>query len=519
MTMGTVADIIRTYGRERARGTAISFEDRELTWGELDRRSSQVANALRAAGVSNQERVAFVDKNGLEYFEVLFGGAKIGAVNVGVNWRLAPVEMADIINDAQARVLFVGTDYLAHLEKMEDKLETVRTVVVLGGHGRHQSYEPWVEGQPADDPGFVAPGEDVALQLYTSGTTGLPKGVMLTHDNLFHLLPTVTKEWDVRPGDVSLVAMPLFHIGGSGWALAGMSNGAESVLLREVVPATILERIAAKGVTHAFLVPAVLQFLLATPGIDTTDFSKLRVMVYGASPISDEVLVACLRTFSCDFVGVYGLTETTGAVTQLDSKDHQPDSRPDLLRSCGKPYPGVELRIVDAETERDLPAGEVGEVWIRTEQNMKGYWNKPEETARTKTPDNWVRTGDAGYLDGEGFLYLYDRVKDMIVSGGENIYPAEVENVLMSHPAVADVAVIGVPDDRWGEAVKAIVVRGPDAEVTAEDIITFARERLAGYKLPKSVDFAQDLPRNPSGKLLKRELREPYWEGKGRRIN
>jgi len=224
-----------------------------------------------------------------------------------------------------------------------------------------------------------------------------------------------------------------------------------------------------------------------------------------------------MRTFGCEFIQVYGLTETTGAITQLDGVDHDPEGRPNLLRSCGKPYPWVEVRIVDASTGEDAATGAVGELWTRSHQNMPGYWNNPAATAEAITPEGWFRTGDAGYVDDEGFLYLHDRVKDMIVSGGENVYPAEVENVLAKHPGVADVAVIGVPDDKWGEAVKAIVVRsGPD--VTEDELIAFARENLAGYKLPKSVDFAETLPRNPSGKLLKRELREPYWAGVERRI-
>jgi long-chain acyl-CoA synthetase len=244
----------------------------------------------------------------------------------------------------------------------------------------------------------------------------------------------------------------------------------------------------------------------------------LRAVVYGASPITDEVLKKSLATFGCHFIQVYGMTETTGAITQLDPSEHDPEGRPDVLRSCGKPYPWVELRIVDADTGQDAATGAVGELWTRSPQNMKGYWNKPDETAATLLPDGWLRTGDAGYFDDEGFVYLYDRVKDMVVSGGEYVYPAEVENVLMSHPGVADVAVIGVPHERWGETVKAIVVPAAGTSPTPEELIGFARERLAHFKCPTSVDFAETLPRNPSGKLLMRELREPYWRGHDRRI-
>jgi long-chain acyl-CoA synthetase len=320
---------------------------------------------------------------------------------------------------------------------------------------------------------------------------------------------------------VNLAMMPMFHIAGAGWSMVGLYFGCATVVLRDVDPVAILAAIPAQRITNAFMVPAVIQFLLVTPGVESTDFSSLRALVYGASPITDRVLVEGMDRFGCEFIQVYGLTETTGAITQLDGVDHDPEHKPQLLRSCGKPYPWVEVRIVEPSTGEDVPVGQVGELWTRSHQNMAGYWNNPVATAEAVTPDGWFKTGDAGYVDAEGYLYLHDRVKDMIVSGGENVYPAEVENVVSRHPGVADVAVIGVPDERWGEAVKAIVVpaqgTAPSAE-TEQDIIAFARESLAGYKLPKSVDFAEVLPRNPSGKLLKRELREPYWADRERQI-
>jgi long-chain acyl-CoA synthetase len=515
--ISTLADIVRTHGAERGDQPAIEFEGRSITFAELDRRSSQVAQALRAAGVGAQDRVAFIDKNGPEFFEVTFGLAKLNAVSVSVNWRLAPPEMAQIIEDAQAAVVIVGPDFAGHIEKVESELGGVKTIVAIGGHDRWQDYEAWIADHPADDPGVQAAGDDVALQLYTSGTTGLPKGVMLTNDNFFGAVGGVMDQWRFTADSVNLALMPMFHIAGVGWSMVGLINGCRTVLLRDVDPARILQVIPEFGVTNAFMVPAVIQFLLMTPGVESCDFSTLRALVYGASPITDKVLVQGIKTFGCEFIQVYGLTETTGAITQLDGVDHDPDNRPQLLRSCGKPYPWIEIRIVDGEGN-DVPTGQVGELWTRSTQNMKGYWNNPTATSDAVTPDGWFKTGDAGYFDEDGFVYLHDRVKDMIVTGGENVYPAEVENALMQHPAVADVAVIGVPDGKWGEAVKAIVVKAPDTDPTEEELIAFARERLAGFKLPKSVDFAEVLPRNPSGKLLKRELREPYWAGVERRV-
>ena len=517
MTIATIADIIRTHGAGRPDAPALEAGERSMTFAELDRRSSQVAQALRAAGVGAGDRVAFIDKNGLEWFEVTFGLAKLGAANVAVNWRLAPAEMARIIDDAHAEVVIVGPEFVPHVEKIEAGLAHVHTIIAVGGHERWPSYSDWVDAHPADDPGVESTGDDVAFQLYTSGTTGLPKGVMLTNDNFFKGVIGIADQWRFTADSVNLAMMPMFHIAGAGWSMVGLHHGCRTVVMRDVDPAEILRVIPEFGVTNAFMVPAVIQFLLMTPGVESTDFSTLRALVYGASPITDKVLLQGMETLGCEFIQVYGLTETTGAITQLDGVEHDPVGRSHLLRSCGRPYPWVEVRIVDTAGD-DTPVGEVGELWTRSHQNMKGYWNNPEATADAVTPDGWFRTGDAGYCDADGYLYLHDRVKDMIVSGGENVYPAEVENALMKHPAVGDVAVVGVPDERWGEAVKAIVVVASDTEVSEADLIAFAREELAGYKLPKSVDFAQSLPRNPSGKLLKRELRAPYWAGTERHI-
>jgi long-chain acyl-CoA synthetase len=266
-------------------------------------------------------------------------------------------------------------------------------------------------------------------------------------------------------------------------------------------------------------VPAVLQMLIAHPAVGNTDVSSLDTILYGASPISEDVLVKSIETFGCRFLQAYGLTETSGAVVLLPHEDHDVGgANAHRLRAAGVAMPGVELRAVDLEGN-DCAVGEVGEVWIRSPSNMAGYWNMAEATANAITPDGWFRSGDAGYLDADGYLYIHDRIKDMIISGGENIYPAEVESALMSHPAVADVAVIGVPDAQWGEAVKAVVVRAPEGELSEHDLIEFGRERLAHFKCPSSVDWADELPRNPSGKILKTELREPYWRDEERRVH
>tara|TARA_Y100001936_G_scaffold242020_1_gene278681 strand:- start:214 stop:1149 length:936 start_codon:yes stop_codon:yes gene_type:complete len=311
--------------------------------------------------------------------------------------------------------------------------------------------------------------------------------------------------------------MPLFHIAGSGWALFGMANGATTVMMREFDPVAALQIIEAEATTHAIFVPAILQFFLLVPS-EGIDLSSMQYIAYGASPITEDVLVKSMEQFGCKYFQVYAMTESTGAGTTLPPEDHGGGADPKLLRSAGKPIRGMEMKIVDPETGEEMFDGEVGEVWMRHAGNMKGYWNMPDETAKALPGEGWLRTGDAAYMD-DGYLYIYDRVKDMIISGGENVYPAEVENALMANEGIADVAVIGVPDDKWGEVGKALVIPVPESELTADEILAYARERLAGFKCPKTVDFVEEIPRNPSGKILKNVLREPYWEGRDRRVS
>ena len=520
LKVGDVASIVRDNARKQPNVISLVLGDRRLTWAQLLSRSAQVAQGLRRAGVKPQDRVAFLDKNGIEHFEVFYGCSLLNAVSVDVNWRLAAPEVAYIVNDSEAEVLIVGQEFVAILDAIVNDLVNVKTIIVIGGHPSHNDYERWVSAQSAVDPKVGTKPSDVAFQLYSSGTTGRPKGVMLTNENFFALLPAARDVWGMSEKTINLVAMPLFHIGGGGWATAGQYAGAKSIIMRDVDPSAMLTLIEKHRITHGFVVPVLLQFALAMPNIGTTDFSSLELIAYGASPISEAVLEGSIKAFKCPFMQVYGLTETTGVVTVLGPEDHDLSSaNKGRLRSCGKPFTGNELRIVDADTGKDMPNGEVGEIWIRSRQVMKGYWNMPEETAKSIVKGGWFRSGDAGYFDKDGYVYIFDRVKDMIVSGGENIYPAEVENALMAHPAIADVAVIGVPDEKWGEVPIALVVRKPDVQVSEQEIISFARERLAGFKTPKSVGWIDALPRNPSGKILKKNLREPYWVGHTRRVN
>jgi acyl-CoA synthetase (AMP-forming)/AMP-acid ligase II len=497
--------------------------ERTWTYAELYEESSRVAQGLLAEGVCPGDRVAFLDRNVPEYFSLLFGAAMVNGVTLAVNWRLAAPEMEYIINHAQARLLLIGEEFLGHLSKM--KLETVQRVLVIGEGGEFTRYEDWFTSRDAIDPQLGCSDDDTCYQLYTSGTTGLPKGVELTHRNLMAAMKVGAEHWSIDEASVNMVAMPLFHIAGSGWGVGGFCQGAESILVREIDPVEVIRLIEERRITNTLFVPAVLQMLCATPGIEDADFSSLRSVVYGASPISEQVLVASMKHFGCGFIQAYGLTETTGGITSLSAEDHDPGGpKAHLLRSAGRCRGDAKIRIVDTESMQNLKEGEVGEIWVWSAQNMKGYWRNPEATeesypeGRDENGIGWFRTGDAGYMK-EGVLYIHDRVKDMILSGGENIYPAEIENVLMSHPAIADAAVIGVPSEKWGESVTAIIVDALGEAADDETIIAYCRERLAHYKCPTSVDRIATLPRNPSGKILKTELREPYWEGHARRVN
>ena len=390
--MPTLGDIARYHARERPGAVALAFEGRDTSFADFDRRSDQVANALLAEGLTKGRRIAYIGKNSDHYFERLFGAAKMGAVMTPIGWRLAPPEDAYIVGDADAPLLFVGPDVIGHAEEVARLLpQGLKIIAMEPGEHPHRLFEAWRDTAPVTPPPVAIEPSDIAVQLYTSGATGKPKGAMLSHHNLLsgrRAAAEAGMEWNGwGPDDVSLVAMP-----------------------------------------------------------------------------------------------------------------------------------GVELKIID-EAGNTLPPNRVGEVATRSVANMPGYWKLPEATASTIDAEGWLRTGDAGYLDEDGYLYIHDRVKDMIITGAENVYPAEVESAIHGHPDVAEVAVIGIPDEKWGEAVKAVVALKPGASPDPASIIAFARTRIAAFKVPKSVDFIDALPRNASGKILRKDLREPYWAGRTRRVN
>ena len=505
------ADPIRRHARDHGDSVAVIFQGRETTYGQLDQRCNQVANGLVAAGIKRGQRIAILAKNTDLFYELLYGATKVGAVLAPINFRLAPPEVSYVINDAQAHLLFVGEGYDDLIAGISSELTSVAQTICL----HDGSYEAWRDSQSDADPRAEVSEHDTIIQVYSSGTTGHPKGVEISHDNFIQYLPNAMDEWGTwDTGNVCLVTNPLFHAAGCIWSYTAFYVGGTNVLMPEVDPVLILKTIERYRVTQALLVPAVILFMLQTPGVEETDVSSVKMIMYGASPIPLPVLERAVAIFDCGFGQLYGLTETAGAVTYLPPGDHDGS---DKMKSVRKAMKGAEIRAVD-EHDRDCPVGTVGEIIVRGKTVTKGYWNLDDETAKA-IRDGWLYTGDAGYFDREGYLYIYDRVKDMIVSGAENVYPAEVESALSGHGKIADVGVIGVPDKIWGETVKAVVVVRSGETLTAEEVMAFARTRIAGYKIPRSVDFVDELPRNPSGKILKRELRWPYWKGYDRQVN
>ena len=507
----TVPGTIRRHAREKGDHIAYWTPARTWSFAQVDDASGRIAQGLKSLGIGAGDRVACLTKFTADCVTLVLAANKLGAVCMPVNWRLAPPEIEYIVNHGNAKFMLVDAVFEPNFQEI--KAQKIKQAVVTEHFAAwYRDFEPLAEDRAAQE-------NETALQLYSSGTTGLPKGVELTHRNLAAgMMDAVPSAIGYHGApDVMLNALPTYHIAGVGVALLTASKGGMSVLYPDFDPATVVASIAEHRITHSFLVPAMIQFMLQVPGADQADYSSLKGISYGASPISEKVLIDAMRTFKCRFMQVYGLTETTGAITCLAPEDHDPEGpKRDLLRSAGKAIDGVELRVVDA-AGRDCPEGEVGEVWIRSAQNMKGYWSNSKATDEAFV-GGWFRSGDAGYLRG-GYVFLHDRIRDMIVSGGENIYPAEVENALMQHPAVADGAVIGVPDEQWGEAVKACVVLKRGAGATEQEIIGFMRQRIAHFKCPRSVGFMATIPRNPTGKILKRVLREPYWKGRTRRVN
>jgi long-chain acyl-CoA synthetase len=466
-----------------------------VTFTELEDRAGRCASGLVGAGVAPGDRVLVLMRNSVRLFEMLIGAARVGAVTVPTNTRLSDRELRDVADDAGAVAVLGERELLERLPARSGEL--VRLAV-------GPEYESWLaaQGSQPASPGSHA---DVVLQIYTSGTSGRPKGVLLTDGNLAAKVTGIVDRWELDSTSTSLLATPLFHVGALSWGLVGLAAGATTVLADDARPATIGRQLADDVVTHAFLVPSMLGALAREVAPVPGAFPSLRTVVYGGSPISDAERRAATTVLGPVLRHVYGMTETTGGFTELEPDPARPDGDP-RSASAGRAYPWVDVEIHDPVTDAKLAPGEVGEVWTRSAQNCAGYHGLPLATEEL-LHDGWLRTGDLGHLDEEGFLYVTGRLKDMIITGGENVYPSEVEQVLRLDPEVADVVVLGEPDEAWGETVVAVVVLAAAARRTPESIIEATRGELAGYKRPRRVHIVDQLPRNASGKVATGALR------------
>ena len=506
------------WAKAKPDGVAISYLGRTWTWAEFDDRIRRCAGALAQRGIGRGDVVAFLDKNHPACVETTIAAASLGAATAIINFRLAGDETDYVLNDSGATLLIVGTELKPGIEAIRDRLPAVAHIIEVTPEGTEgDEYEAMLAAATPRGRGADVSPDDVCVIMYSSGTTGKPKGIRLTQANLIaHTLNAGTFEFD--DDDKNMVSMPLFHVGGSSYAQFGIHAGIPSIMTREVDGGSLAGALLA-GATRTFLVPAVLAKVMEMGPDAIKLFNQLRTFVYGASPMPPALLRTALKEFpNTEFVQVYGLTEVCGAVTQLSPEAHRDESRPERLTSAGQPAREVEVRVVNPDTLEDVAVGQPGELWFRTPQLMQGYHNKPDATREVVTDDGWFRTGDIGRVDDGGFVFVEDRLKDMIISGGENIYSVEVERALTDHPAVMDAAVFGIPDDKWGETVKAAVELSAGAEVTPEELIAWCKDKLAGYKCPRSVDIFEELPRNPTGKLLKKDLRKPYWENRDRAI-
>ena len=515
-------DLFDWHARERPDAPFAWFAGRETSYGQALSRANRIANALVAEGLEPGARVAFLAKNCAEYALFYLGCAKAGVVPVPLNFRLAAPEWSYIVNDARAELLFARGALAGAIDPVRGELGSVRRCLALEAPSLPgwDDYERWLARASDDPPArWIDEASDV-YQMYTSGTTGRPKGAVLQHRAVMENVRQISAVTRVGEGDRYLVVAPMYHAAAAVTAFWLSSLGGCLYILEDFVPGEVVRALSEEQIVAGTLVPAMIQACLVNvPDVARRSYESLRTIIYGASPIAVETLRRAIEVFGCGFAQGFGMTETTAAATFLLPSDHERALRekPGLLLSCGRALPGTEVMIADAD-DRELPRGEIGEILVRGPQLMRGYWNLPE-ASKEALRGGWMHTGDAATMDDEGYVFIQDRVKDMIVSGGENVYPREIEDVLFQHPAIADAAVIGVPDVQWGEVVKAIVVLKAGAVVTEIELIEFARVSLASYKRPRSVEFIAELPRNPSGKVLKKDLREPFWRGHSRRVS
>jgi acyl-CoA synthetase (AMP-forming)/AMP-acid ligase II len=493
---------------------AILFREETITYRQLRDRCWRLANALIAV-TDPGDRVAILAENGPAYVDCYYGVPAAGLALTLLNYRLAPRELAYIIGDSEPRVLVVEAKYLPAIRAIRAQIPSVERILLIDGDADEdgEPYAAFRDAGAAEEPARRPAEDDLCWLLYTSGTTGLPKGAMLSHRNLMAGVLNSMAGWETGTDEVCMFTFPMFHVAGYVMPMHHL-RAFPVVLLRAFDPATLLATVRAHGVTNTAMAPTMVAMLLEDPRTDDTDLASLRRLGYGAAAMPGEVLRRARgRWPGVGFSTGFGMTELSGNVMTMGRADHDRAAAEDLdiLRSVGRQMPLARVRVVD-ETGRDAPPGVPGEIVVKGDQVLGGYWRNPEATAASFN-DGWFHTGDVGRWDQDGYLYIVDRKKDMILTGGENVYPREVEEALYRHPAVVEAAVIGAPDVKWGETVVAVIVARAGHGLTGADLVAFCRGEIAGYKRPRRVAFIDVLPKNASGKVLKRELRDRIAAG------
>lgn len=509
-----LSDVVDMNSRRYPAKEAVCFEGNRITFSRFRDRVYRAANGLLSM-LQPGDRVAILSENSHQYAELYFAAPSAGLILVPVNYRLVEREIAYIINNSGARAFIVGDDYVDRVEGMRGEIPDVEHFLCIGDTPQGMvDYEELISRSPADKPQLELDEDLVAWLIYTSGTTGFPKGTMITHRNVLAKFFNLMLNGNTSSHEVSLFNFPLFHIAGS-VALAQLYAGSTIHLIKKFDPEQVLSLIERERITSTGFAPTMFNFLLRHPAIDKYDYSRVERIGYGASSMPVELLREGIDRFGGIFTQAYGLTESTGTITSLKTEDHViegPEKVVRRLASCGRELVNVWVRVVDGEGNDVQPEGQMGEIVVRGDNVMKGYWKNEDATAEAII-DGWLHTGDMAWVDDEGYIFITDRQTDMIISGAENIYPREIEEVIYRHPSVLEVSVIGYPDEVWGESVRAVIKLKDGQGAAEEEIMELCRSSLAGYKKPRSILFIEEeLPKNPSGKILKKVLRGKYGQ-------
>jgi long-chain acyl-CoA synthetase len=497
--------------------TALVFEGRQISYRQMDERVNRFANALMALGFKKGTRLAILSENTHKYMEVYFAAAKAGMSVTPLNFRLSDSELVHIVNNSEASLYLAGAGYEKRSQALNDGLKNIKTWIALDAPSKgYLHYEDLIKDASAVEPRVTVDEDDLMILMYTGGTTGLPKGVMLSHRNILTAMYGLIIAYSLTRHDIECFILPLFHI--SLWpVLSVLMVGGSVAIVRRPDLQNMLKVIQEEKCTHIVLVPTLLIWILDLPNLDEFDLSSLRAITYAGSPMPPEVLKRCMEKFGNIFGQGYGLTEAAPIATALFPEDHAFEGpRAGLLKSVGKEGATVEVRVVD-ENDRPVKPGQVGEITARGKNIMQGYWKNPQLTAKTLR-GGWLHTGDLGTIDDEGYIYLVDRKADMIVTGGENVYPKETEEILYEHPAVKECAVVSAPDKKWGERVQAVVVLNTDQAISEVELINHCKEKLASYKCPKQIEFWDELPKTPIGKIIRKDIKQRFWDGQEKLI-